>query len=266
MKYEWPVMMLATLEFFLLIRDGRVDRLEGFFLTTALAAFMAYAVVLDKRDIACVAPRESLQTASLGRIGATALFLNTAALAVGIACLAAGANLLVRGAVSVASGLGISDTVIGLTVVALGTSAPELITSVVAAFKGRGDMAVGNVIGSCIFNLLGIVGVTSLITPLSVPGEIPGRDALWLLGFTFVLFPMMGSGKTTGPYRRAAPVGRICLLHSQPYREGSLGFPVSSRPKRRISPAPRPMAPAASGAKARAENPAITPVNEGPIT
>ena len=196
MKFEWPVMMLATLEFFLLIRDGSVDRLEGVFLTAALAAFMAYAVVLDKRDIARVAPRESLQTASFGKTGVPAFLLNAAALTVGIACLAAGANLLVRGAVSVASGMGISDTVIGLTVVALGTSAPELITSVVAAFKGRGDMAVGNVIGSCIFNLLGIVGVTSLITPLAVPGEIPGRDALWLLGFTLVLFPMMGSGKT----------------------------------------------------------------------
>ncbi|MDC7221228.1 MAG: calcium/sodium antiporter [Spirochaetales bacterium] len=195
MKFEWPVMMLATLQFFLLSRDGQVDRLEGGFLALALAAFMAYAVVLDKRGIAEVTSGEAPQTASFGRSGAAALLLNGVALAVGIAGLAVGANLLVKGAVAVASGLGIPDTVIGLTVVAVGTSAPELVTSVVAAFKGRGDMAVGNVIGSCIFNLLGIIGVTSLISPLPVPGDILSRDLLWLLGLTAVLFPMMGSGK-----------------------------------------------------------------------
>jgi cation:H+ antiporter len=195
MKFEWPVMMLASLVFFLLSRDGLVDRMEGFFLTTALVSFMAYAVVLDKRGLAEVSPQEPLQDASFGRKGGPALLLNSTALVLGIACLAVGANLLVKGAVAVASGLGIPDTVIGLTVVAMGTSAPELVTSVVAAFKGRGDMAVGNVIGSCIFNLLGIIGVTSLISPLPVPGEILSRDILWLLGMTAVLFPMMISGK-----------------------------------------------------------------------
>ncbi len=196
LKFEWPVMMLTALEFFLLIRDGLSDRLEGLFLLAALAAFMAYAVVLDRRGLAPAADREPLQTASFGRTGLPALMLNSAALVAGILLLALGADLLVKGAVAVAAGWGISDTVIGLTVVALGTSAPELVTSLVAAFKGRGDMAVGNVVGSCIFNLLGIVGITSLLTPLAVPAEILHRDVLWLLGFTAVLFPLMGSGRT----------------------------------------------------------------------
>jgi cation:H+ antiporter len=195
MRFEWPVMMLATVMFFLLIRDGLSDRLEGLFLVGALIAFMAYAVVLDKKGLAPVAGQEPLQTASFGKSGLPALLLNGTALVLGIAALAFGADLLVRGAVAVASSLGISDTVIGLTVVALGTSAPELVTSLVAAFKGRGDMAVGNVVGSCIFNLLGIVGITSILSPLAVPGEILSRDALWLLGFTAVLFPLMGSGR-----------------------------------------------------------------------
>lgn len=195
LKFEWPVMMLGSLQFFLLSRDGHLDRLEGGFLTAALIAFMAYAVVLDKQGIAKVASEEPLQTASFGKKGTQALILNGTTLLVGIAFLAVGANLLVKGAVAVASGLGVSDTIIGLTVVAVGTSAPELVTSVVAAFKGRGDMAVGNIIGSCIFNLMGIVGVTSLISPLPVPAELLSRDVLWLLFLTAILFPMMGSGK-----------------------------------------------------------------------
>ncbi|MDC7224817.1 MAG: calcium/sodium antiporter [Spirochaetales bacterium] len=209
MKFEWPVLMLASLEFYLLSRDGRIDRLEGLFMTLALAAFMAYAVVLDKRGLAEVSSQEEPETASFGRKGAAALLLNGTALIVGVACLAVGANLLVKGAVAVASGLGVSDTIIGLTVVAVGTSAPELVTSVVAAFKGRGDMAVGNVIGSCIFNLLGILGITSLISPLPVPGEILSRDGLWLLGMTAVLFPMMGSGKALARFEGVLLFGGI---------------------------------------------------------
>ena len=195
MKFEWPVLMLATVQFYLLARDGIIDRTEGIFLIAIIASFMAYAVLLDKKGLAELAPQEPLATASFGREGRSAVVLNLSALILGIGCLALGSHFLVKGAVFIASSLGVSDTIIGLTVVAVGTSAPELVTSVVAAFKGRGDMAVGNIIGSCIFNLMGILGVTALIIPLPVPREIIIRDSLWLLGITAVLFPMMVSGK-----------------------------------------------------------------------
>lgn len=194
-KFEWPVLMLATMEFFLLARDGGLDRLEGLFMTLGVVAFMAYAGLLDKRGLADVAPQEPPETASFGKTGPPAAALNATALLLGIAALALGSSLLVKGAVAVASGLGVSDTIIGLTVVAVGTSAPELVTSVVAAVKGRGDMALGNIMGSCIFNLLGILGITALISPLPVSPEILGRDALWLIGFTAVLLPILRSGK-----------------------------------------------------------------------
>jgi cation:H+ antiporter len=120
--------------------------------------------------------------------------LNVAAVLVGIVVLGSGAELLVRGATSIARDFGIPDTVIGLSIVAAGTSLPELATSLVAAFRGRDDMAVANVIGSNIFNVLVIGGITALVHPLSVPADILQRDDLWMLGVSLLLFPLMRSG------------------------------------------------------------------------
>ena len=164
-RFEWPVMMLATLLFLFMGRDRGIDRLEGAFLTSALVAFTAYAVFLDRRGMAEVASGEAPATASFRTTGWTGGLLNGGAVALGVGLLAMGARALVRGAVGLATSLGVSETVIGLTAVAMGTSAPELVTSVVAAVRGRGDMAVGNIVGSCVFNFLGIVGVTALIQP-----------------------------------------------------------------------------------------------------
>ena len=90
-----------------------------------------------------------------------------------------GANWLVAGASDIARLFGVSDAVIGLTIVAIGTSLPELVTSVMAARKGHGEIAVGNVIGSNIFNVLGILGITAMVTPLAVPAEMIGMT-LWV--------------------------------------------------------------------------------------
>lgn len=93
-------------------------------------------------------------------------------LVLGVGLLAAGSTALVRGAVVIASGLGISDAVIGRTIVAAGTSTPELVTSLVAAARGRDDIVIADVVGLNIFNLLGILGGTALVKPLSVPADI----------------------------------------------------------------------------------------------
>lgn len=195
-RLEWPVMMLAAFQFHLLSRDVRVDRLEGGFLLTALVAFMAYAVWLGRKSTAPVEQEafEELATASFGRRGTAAVGFNIGAVVLGIGLLAGGSTALVRGAVGVASALGVSDAVIGLTVVAAGTSAPELVTSLVAAWRGRDDIAVCNIVGSNIFNVLGIAGTTALIHPLSVPTEIVTRDNWWMLGASALLFPLMKTG------------------------------------------------------------------------
>jgi len=91
--------------------------------------------------------------------------------------------------------MGISETVVGLTLVAAGTSTPELVTSLVASKRGRDDIAVANVVGSNIFNVLGIAGATALVRPLTVPEVIMARDVWWMLAASLVLFPLMWTGK-----------------------------------------------------------------------
>jgi cation:H+ antiporter len=193
-KLEWPVMMLASFQLLLLVRDGQLDRLEGAFFVTGVIAFVSYAVWIARRNTGPEETQEldeSLTTASFGRTGGAAVALNVVAILVGVGLLAGGSTALVHGAVGIASALGVSETIIGLTIVSAGTSAPELATSLVAARRGRDDVAVANVIGSNIFNILGIGGVTALIHPLPVPAEIVTRDVWWMLAVTAVLLPMM---------------------------------------------------------------------------
>ena len=194
-RLEWPVMMLAAMQLHLLTRDHHVDRLEGGFLLGAMIAFTAYAVWIARQD-AVLQPSDSgdVATASFGREGSPALTFNLLAIGIGVALLAGCSTALVRGAVSIAQVLGVSDTVIGLTIVAAGTSTPELVTSLMAARRGQDDIAVGNVVGSNIFNVLGILGATALIRPLPVPPEIVQRDNWWMLGLSLLLFPLMRSG------------------------------------------------------------------------
>ncbi len=198
-RLEWPVMLLSALQLHLLARDGLLDRTEGAFLVTALVAFLSYTVWVARRNTSSAEQQDFAEaaetaTASFGRVGGAAWRLNTLAIAVGAALLAEGASLLVRGAVGIAGGLGVSDTVIGLTIVAAGTSAPELITSLVASHRGKADIAVTNIVGSNIFNILAIAGLTSVIHPLPVAPELLTRDNLWMIALSLLIFPIMKSG------------------------------------------------------------------------
>lgn len=112
----------------------------------------------------------------------------------GLALVMLGGTFLVDGAVSLARSFGISETVIGLTIVAVGTSLPELVTSVLAAFRRQGDVAFGNIVGSNIYNLLGIGGATALIAPSPVPQEIVGFDNLVMIGVTVLLISFAWTG------------------------------------------------------------------------
>ncbi|MGR3780773.1 MAG: calcium/sodium antiporter [Albimonas sp.] len=124
----------------------------------------------------------------------------------GLALVVAGGSLLVGGAVALARGFGVSETMIGLTIVAVGTSAPELVTSVIAALKRQGDVAFGNVVGSNIYNILGIGGTTALIAPSSVPSEIVGFDAPVMVAVSLVLVVFAATGLRIGRREGAALV------------------------------------------------------------
>ena len=106
----------------------------------------------------------------------------------GLGMLIFGANMLVTGAIKIAAALGVSDTIIGLTIVAVGTSLPELVTSVMAALRKHSDIAFGNIVGSNIYNVLGILGVTAIIKPIDVPAQIAGLDIWVMLAATALLF------------------------------------------------------------------------------
>lgn len=116
----------------------------------------------------------------------------------GLILVVAGGSFLVSGAVALARGFGVSETVIGLTIVAVGTSMPELVTSVIAALKRHGDVAFGNVVGSNIYNILGIGGTTALIAPSQVPSEIAGFDAPVMVAVSLLLVLFAATGLRIG--------------------------------------------------------------------
>ena len=126
---------------------------------------------------------------------------------VGLAATLGGANLLVDGAVQLAEDFGLSKALIGVTIVAIGTSLPELAATVAAALRGRPEMALGNVVGSNIFNILGVVGVTVMVTPLSVPAELQGVD-MWIMAGATVLLLVMARTR----YRLSRGEGVVLLI------------------------------------------------------
>lgn len=150
-------------------------QIAGFLLLALLIAYLAFSLAADQKRQDATAEMHKgegeIVEASYG------LGLGLAIAVAGLVGVVAGANLLVTGSVSLARSFGISETVIGLTIVAIGTSLPELATSVVAAYRKRADVALGNIIGSNIFNILGILGVTALVSPFSIRGDI-GVEAM----------------------------------------------------------------------------------------
>ncbi len=193
-RLEWPFMFLASFQLLLLARDGRLDRLEGGFFLVGLVLFTAYVVRIGRTEVAGeeaadlaqeVAARDVPDGAGVGK---ALLFV-----AGGIALLVVGGELLLRGAIDLARAAGMTERVIGLTIVAAGTGTPEVATSLMAARRGQGEIALGNVIGSNIFNVLGILGTTALLRPLAVGEAMVRSDMVWMLVLSAVLFPMMRS-------------------------------------------------------------------------
>lgn len=192
-KIEWPFMFVASCIFVLLARDGIIDRLEGGFFLIGLVLFMAYMVSMARTQVTASEARDLASEVATRGFGekARSLAVPVAAVLTGIALLFVGGKALITGAVRVATLAGMSERVIGLTVVAAGTSMPEVATSLVAAYRRHTDVAVANVIGSNIFNILGILGVTGLVTPIRVSPEIVASDVWWMLGTSLLLLPLM---------------------------------------------------------------------------
>jgi cation:H+ antiporter len=181
---DWPVKMFAsTLLFVFLIIDGILSRNEGIVFIVVLALFL---LVLIRKNKTTQIEIEEFQEAQMS------IMLIGIFLILGGFALWAGSELLVKGAVNLAESLGVSKRVIAITVVSIGTSVPELASSIIASIKRENDISVGNIIGSNIFNILSVLGVTAIIKPIEhVDVRIIQQDIYWMLGFSFILLPMV---------------------------------------------------------------------------
>ena len=181
---ELPIMLALSLLTFFFALDGELGRLDGFLLLLGLGMFLVYCYISSRRAVAAVnAPAEN--AAAGKRLRYLTLVL------LGIVGLGLGAELMVRSAIHIAHALGVSDLVIGITVVALGTSLPELAASMVSAWKGEGDLSVGNVIGSNIFNLAFVLASCALVRPLKIEAGVVGYELPLMLVFSLMLWPLV---------------------------------------------------------------------------
>ena len=184
LKLDVPVMILASLLFFVLFLDFEISRVEAFIFVLVLISYFTYMLVTSKK-------KQGKQTEEENDIRLSKHWiLDILFIGVGLAALVYGSDMLVVNAVIIAGRLGMSEAMIGLTIVAAGTSMPELATSVVAAMKKRADIAIGNVVGSNIFNILFILGITGLIQPISTV-EINYVDSLFNIGIGVLLWLFM---------------------------------------------------------------------------
>ncbi len=184
-------MLAATATIWVMLLDGQVTRIEGLILLAGLIAFLVVAFIAG-----------SGQPPEPGQETSDATWKPWAMTGVGLVALVIGARFLVESATTIARDYGISEAVIGLTIVAIGTSLPELATSVIAAFRKHTEIAVGNIVGSNIFNIFSILGVTALVAPIPAEARFAEIDMWWVaassLGLTLVAFVLGGLPRLAG--------------------------------------------------------------------
>lgn len=199
LKREMPILLVATAIFVGMLWDGRITRWEGGLLVVGVIVYTVSSIVASRRGGKVEIDVEDLQEelALVQNAGSGLVVKALLLIVVGLAALVFGADRLVFGGGNLAAAWGVPQAVIALTLVAFGTSLPEVATTVVAALKGKGDLATGNAVGSCIFNLLAVIGLTASIAPLSSV-ELQTAD-LWVMGgVTFLIFPLMWTRRALG--------------------------------------------------------------------
>ena len=183
-KTDWPMMIVASLLFYyFIVTDSKLDAVEGAFMFVLLIFFIFYLIKFqnkteldEKTNIEQVMTLKKMIGYLL--IGGFSLWL--------------GSETLIKGAVSLAESLGVSERIISVSIVSLGTSIPELTASIIAIINKEKAISIGNLVGSNIFNLMAVLGITAMIHPLSV--EDPGllsNDVLWMLGISFLILPLV---------------------------------------------------------------------------
>lgn len=188
-KKEVPIMVGVSVLLLLISFDGKISFGEGVAFSIGIVIFTFFSYKTAKKESTHVDELSSVLEITKRKLVPKSAVL----IAAGLSLLTFGSFVTVESAVSIAKDVGISDRVIGLTLVAIGTSLPELVTSIVAALRGHADLSVGNIIGSNIFNILAIVGISSAIAGISVSENI-FFDYYIMLAFSIALIPIMRSG------------------------------------------------------------------------
>lgn len=198
---DWLAAMTSGILLFIFVQDKRLESWEGIVLFSCLIIYLIILFFKTKRDKVkldyTIEPDKDTQFEKAKDV---------LLLILGGGCLYFGSNWFIDGAADIATDFGVSQRVIGLTILAIGTSLPELFTSVIAARKGETDLALGNLLGSNIFNVLSILGITSIIHPLDVNEMIISSDMIWMLAITLCILPLMLLRKRLG-----TPSGVILL-------------------------------------------------------
>ncbi len=177
--FDWTVMMLSFVLLFVFLRNGILQRGEGIIYVVLIVGYVVWSVVWSRRTSAknnevFIKPEFTLLK-SIGIVG------------ISVGGLYLGAEWLVNGASDLAIGWGVSERVVGISVVAFGTSVPELATSIAAALKKEMDISIGNIVGSNIFNVLSVLGITAILKPLEVSSRVISYDMVWMVVIAVVL-------------------------------------------------------------------------------
>jgi cation:H+ antiporter len=197
-RLDVPIMISVSVLLFLLGADGTLSRPEGLGLVLAGVSYTVFVIVQSRRENSPVPAEDSTTFAFQPGSAAWQWGLNGSLIVGGLACLVFGSGLLVEGAMALARAFGVSELVIGLTVVAVGTSLPELATSVLASIRGERDLAIGNIVGSNIFNILVVLGLSSVVAPHGLPlsSAVLRLDLPIMLATAVACMPIFFTGHT----------------------------------------------------------------------
>ncbi|NGX83746.1 calcium/sodium antiporter [Aequorivita sp. KMM 9714] len=187
-KLNWPVMMILSIGLYFILKSGDIiSRSEGFALILMIVVYLWVLIRKARKDRGAVQVDEEVDES----LATTSNFKIILWLVIGGVALYGGSELLVNGAVSLAQSFGVTERVIAVTMIAVGTSIPELAASVIAALKKEKALSLGNLIGSNIFNIASVLGITAIIQPIAVISEeVLTNDIFWMIGFAGILLPL----------------------------------------------------------------------------
>jgi cation:H+ antiporter len=196
-RFDVPFMIMVSVIVFIFSFDELISQIDGLILISILVAYLLFLIFQGRKEITAIKETHIQEFVVTNKAWHSAL-KNIGLVLVGLLLLIGGSRWLVDSAVYFAQYLGVSDLIIGLTIVAAGTSMPEVVTSIIAAVRGERDVAVGNVVGSNIFNLLGVLGITSIVAPsgIEVAPSVITFDFPIMIAVAFICLPIFFTGGT----------------------------------------------------------------------